>query len=167
MSVRNYFPNWSTVEWGKICGISQTLGRILRSSTCTNVQTYVMFNACKRSLLRLWKRGGLWCYKRLNFFVPIHHSHFPLAVKSHFPVVSQFTHPFGNFDNCWTFSHPEYAWNICHLTLSNQPTINQSILLSYFNWITWTVGYNWNRFVIISWLVKEMYKDLSVNIKIH
>ena len=81
--------------------------------------------------LYFWKKNRLMRLQKAKLYVPTNHSIFPMAVKNRCPVVSH-PSPFFHIDNCWTCSRSQCAWNICHWTLSNQQSINQSILLHVY-----------------------------------
>jgi hypothetical protein len=68
-----------------------------------------------------------------NFFFilcphPTHHA-FPVIVTNGSPGCRSLTHFSVYFRYFWTFSRPEYAWNICTWSLKNHQSINQSVLV--------------------------------------
>jgi hypothetical protein len=59
---------------------------------------------------------------------PTHHA-FPMTVTNKCPGCRFLTHFSVYFRYCWTFSRPEYAWNICTWALGS----HQSICIGYHN----------------------------------
>ena len=78
----------------------------------------------------------------------------PHAIPIPSPIVLSF---FFQLIYCLTFSRPDYAWNICHWTLSNQQSINHVVQSSLIKCTcTITVTYtlycykanNWNILIV-------------------
>jgi hypothetical protein len=110
--------------WGRFVSGYNTTGR-----PCTKVSMLYSLHVehLFRWFLKKWQRIVV---EKKGFTLcphPTHHA-FPMTVTNGCPGCRSLTHFSVYFRYCWTFSRPEYAWNICTWALRNHQSINQSVL---------------------------------------